>query len=190
MNRVLCGRVWRFEGILDVDREICAMSYNLRHTGKSYEEQLRMYGEQCLTKVDPDFPKKVRQGDFTVGGPGFGYGHDHDHACLALRGAGVGAVLIEAANTIFKRLSIANGLPVVEVKGIMNATKTGDELEVDLAGGTVKSLTTGRTLTFIPYPDFILDILEAGGVYQLLEKQVKSGLYAASGASQPEQRRV
>ena len=181
MDRVLHGKVWRFEGILDVDREICGMSYNLRYGSKSYEEQLKMYGEACLVNVDPDFPKKVHKGDFVVGGPGFGYGHDHDHACVALRGAGVGAVLVEAANTIFKRLSITNGLAVVEVKGIMDAVKTGDELEVDLAEGTVKNITNGKTLKFIPYPDFILEILDAGGAYPLLEKKVKSGLYTASG---------
>lgn len=179
MSEVLHGRVWRFEGILDVDKEICSVGYNVRNSGKSYEEQLRILGQGCLVDVDPDFPKKVCKGDFVVGGPGFGYGHDHDHACVSLRGAGVGAVLVEAANTIFKRLSITNGLPVVEVKDIMSETKTGDELEVDLAGGTVKNLTTGKTLSFIPYPDFILEIMDAGGVYQHLENQVKSGLFRA-----------
>lgn len=176
MSKVLHGRVWRFEGILDVDWEICAQRHIFTGSTPTYEEQLRGFGQQCLINVDPNFPKKVRPGDIVVGGPGFGYGHDHDAASMALRGAGVGAVLVEAANTNFKRNTIHHGLPVIEVKGIMGATKTGDELEVEPAGGTVKNLTTGKTLTFIPYPDYILEILEAGGVYQHLKKQVQSGL--------------
>jgi len=66
----------------------------------------------------------------------------------------------------------------VEVKGIMSGTNTGDELEVDLEKGVVRNLTYGKTFTFVPYPDFILEILEAGGLYQQLTSQVKSGVYS------------
>jgi 3-isopropylmalate/(R)-2-methylmalate dehydratase small subunit len=179
MRRVLNGRVWRFEGVLDVDWEICPVEY-LQPFGEvkiSYEDRLGELGRHCLIKVDPEFPNKVRPGDFVVGGEGFGYGHDHDHACMSLRGAGVAAVLCEAANTNFKRNSIHHGLPVVEVKGILSECKTGDEIEVSLVDGVVRNITTGKTLTFIPYPDFILEILEAGGLYPLLTDQVKLGLY-------------
>jgi 3-isopropylmalate/(R)-2-methylmalate dehydratase small subunit len=185
MARVLRGNAWRFEGILDVDWEICPVHEMLASTGgfggtrrMSYEEQLRHLGQHCLTKVDPEFPKKVRPGDFVIGGEGTGYGHDHDHACIALRGAGVGAVLCEATNSNFKRNSIHHGLPVVEVRGIMGQVKTGDELDVDLAGGTVRNLTTGTVLLFRPYPDFILDILDAGGLYPQIREEAKSGRYA------------
>lgn len=180
MKNILHGRVWRFEGILDVDWEICPVEHMhaFGDVKRSYEERLRDLGRYCLTKVDPDFPDKVRPGDFVVGGEGTGYGHDHDHACMSLRGAGVGAVLCEATNTNFKRNAIHHGLSVIEVKGIMKETDTGHELQVDLREGKVRNLTTGRTLTFIPYPDFILEILEAGGLYQQLANQVKSGVYA------------
>ena len=72
-----------------------------------------------------------------------------------------------------KLLTVKN----IEVKGIMKETKTGDELEVDLVEGMVRNLTNGKTLTFIPYPNFILEILEAGGIYPQLTNQVKSGVY-------------
>ena len=180
MKKVLRGRVWRFEGVMDVDWEICPVEHlhAFREVNQSYEERLKELGSYCLTMVDPDFPKKVQTGDLVVGGEGFGYGHDHDHACMSLRGAGVAAVLCESTNINFKRNSIHHGLPVIEVKGIMNETKTGDELEVDLTEGTVRNLTTGKSLSFIPYPDFILEILEAGGLYQQLTGQVKAGVYA------------
>ena len=179
MNKVLRGKVWRYEGIMDVDGDIIGRGGNRMPPGTSAEERLKRYAERCLTSVDPDFPKKVHKGDFVVGGPGFGYGHDHEQACLALIGCGVGAVLTEAANANFKRNSIAFGLPVAGVKGIMSATKTGDELEVDLVKGTVKNITKGKTLSFTPFPKYILEILEAGGVNPLVEKRVKAGLYGA-----------
>jgi 3-isopropylmalate/(R)-2-methylmalate dehydratase small subunit len=178
MSKVLHGRVWRFEGILDVDWEICPVEHMLafREVKMTYEERLRELGHYCLTKVDPDFPNKVCPGDFVVGGEGFGYGHDHDHACMSLRGAGVGAVLCEATNMNFKRNAIHHGLPVIDVKGIMSETQTGDELEVLLAEGRVRNITTGKISAFIPYPNFILEILQAGGLYPLLTHQLKSGI--------------
>lgn len=185
MARILRARAWRFEGILDVDWEICPVQEMLNATGgfggtrrMSYEEQLAFLGQHCLTKVDADFPKKVRPGDFVVGGEGTGYGHDHDHACISLRGAGVGAVLCEATNSNFKRNSIHHGLPVVEVKGIMSRVKTGDDLEVDLAGGTVRNLSTEAILHFRPYPEMILGILDAGGLYAQIREEARSGRYA------------
>jgi 3-isopropylmalate/(R)-2-methylmalate dehydratase small subunit len=181
MSNILRGRVWRFEGVMDVDWEICPVEHmHAFHEDprKTYEQRLTELGQFCMTTVDPEFPKKVRPGDIIVGGEGFGYGHDHDHACLSLRGAGIAAILCEATNINFKRNAIHHGLAVVEVKGIMSGTNTGDEIEVDLATGVVRNLTNGKTLTFIPYPDFILEILEAGGLYQQLTSQVKAGVYS------------
>jgi 3-isopropylmalate/(R)-2-methylmalate dehydratase small subunit len=179
-NVMLRGRTWRFEGLLDVDWEICPLKYDseFRTVRLTYEERLKALGRYCLTVLDKDFPDKVHPGDFVVGGEGTGYGHDHDHACLSLIGAGVGAILCESTNNNFKRNSIHHGLPVIEVKGIMSETKTGDELEVALVKGTVRNLTTGKILTFSPYPSFILEMLEEGGLYPQLMLQIKDGVYA------------
>lgn len=180
MSRILRGRAWCFSGVMDVDWEICPVEHMhafREDPTKTYEQRLAELGQYCMTTVDPDFPKKVKPGDIIVGGNGFGYGHDHDHACMSLRGAGVAAVLCEATNANFKRNSIHHGLPVVEVKGIMEETKAGDELEVDLIRGVVRNLTAGKVLRFIPYPEFILEILDAGGIYPQLMDQVKAGVY-------------
>lgn len=181
MTKLLRGRVWHFEGIMDVDWEICPVEHMhafREDPGQSYEQRLEELGRYCMTTVDPDFPKKVRPGDIIVGGEGFGYGHDHDHACMSLRGAGVAAVLCEATNSNFMRNAVHHGLAVVEVKGVLAGTATGDEVEVDLGGGTVRNLSRGTTLTFVPYPDFLLDILAAGGLYRQLAEQVRAGVYS------------
>ena len=181
MSSILRGKSWRFEGLMDTDWEICPVEHLQafrEDPNKTYEQRLAELGIHCMTTVDPDFPKKVKSGDIIVGDEGFGYGHDHDHACMSIRGAGVAAVVCESSNSNFMRNAIHHGLAVVEAKGIMSGTSTGDELEVDLAKGTIHNLTNGRTLAFVPYPDFLIEIIEAGGLYKQLATQVKSGAYS------------
>jgi len=181
MSSVLRGKAWRFEGLMDTDWEICPVEHlhSFREDpDKTYEQRLAELGVYCMTKVDADFPRKIGQGDIIVGDKGFGYGHDHDHACMSIRGAGISAVVCESSNSNFMRNSIHHGLAVVEVKGILNGVGTGDELEMDLAKGTVTDVTNGKTFSFVPYPDFILKIIEAGGVYKQLTQQVQTGDYS------------
>jgi 3-isopropylmalate dehydratase small subunit len=104
-----------------------------------------------------------------------GYGHDHDHGCLSILGAGVGAVLCESAAPYFLRNSIEHGLPVVELPGIVAATLQGDALEVDLTAGSVHNVRSGAELTFAPPPDFIMEMILAGGVYPLMKRMAAEG---------------
>ena len=171
MNHVLKGNAWVFRGMLDIDYEIC--SYNLCRDLRA--DTAEALGKYCMVNVDPDFPKKVRKGDFIVAEDNMGYGHDHDHGCLALLGAGVGAVLCESAAPYFLRNSIEHGLPVVELPGIIQATGHGDALEVDLTVGSVRNVRTGTTLAFTPPPDFILEMILAGGIYPLVTSMANEG---------------
>jgi 3-isopropylmalate/(R)-2-methylmalate dehydratase small subunit len=174
MNHVLKGNAWVFRGMLDIDYEIC--SYNLCRDLRA--DTAEALGPYCMVNVDPDFPKKVRKGDFIVAEDNMGYGHDHDHGCLAIIGAGVGAVLCESAAPYFLRNSIEHGLPVVELPGIVEATGQGDALEVDLTAGTVRNLRTGAALVFTPPPDFIMDMIRAKGVYPLMKQMAAEGRLA------------
>jgi 3-isopropylmalate/(R)-2-methylmalate dehydratase small subunit len=175
MNTVLSGKAWCFEGIMDVDWEICPVEHLhafKENPDQTYEQRLAELGQYCMTTVDPKFPQKVNRGDLIVGGEGFGYGHDHDHACMSIRGAGISAVICESSNSNFMRNSIHHGLAVVEVKGIMSGVTTGDNLEVDLARGLVRNITNRKTFTFVPYPDFILEIIKGGGLYKCLTEEL------------------
>ena len=180
MENKLTGKAWFFEGVMDVDWEICPVEHMRgfqEDSSVTYSQRLEELGKYCMTVIDPDFPKKVSLGDFIIGGHGFGYGHDHDHACMAIRGVGVAAVLCESTNSNFKRNAIHHGLPVVEAKGISEIVKTGDMLELSLPLGVISNQTNGKELRFTPYPDFILEILDAGNLYAQLEKNVKAGEY-------------
>jgi 3-isopropylmalate dehydratase small subunit len=171
VNHVLKGNAWVFRGMLDTDYEIC--SYNLcRDLRLDTAEAL---GKYCMVNVDPDFPDKVRMGDFIVAEENMGYGHDHDHGCLSIIGAGVGAVLCESAAPYFLRNSLEHGLPVVELPGIVEATRQGDALEVDLGAGSVRNLRSGGVLRFTPPPDFIMQMIAEGGVYPLLDRMAREG---------------
>jgi 3-isopropylmalate/(R)-2-methylmalate dehydratase small subunit len=167
----LRGKAWKFDGVLDVDWEIIPLETAQQITHKyqlgelKKEDVTRELGKHCMIKVDPDFSKKVQPGDFLVGGAGMGYGHDHDYACVSIKGAGVSAVICEATGGYFMRNSIHHGLPVVELKGIMAAVEQGDELELDLARGTLKNLNSGKALDFQPWPKFLMEIIQAGGLY-------------------------
>ncbi|HLJ60039.1 MAG TPA: 3-isopropylmalate dehydratase [bacterium] len=173
LPRRLSGKAWAFPGILDVDWEICSYSLvrDLQRKGMFTYEQL---GQYCMINVDPEFPRKVQPGDFIVAEQNMGYGHDHDHACMAIRGAGVGAVLCESAAPYFLRNSIDHGLPVLEIPGISTAVTQGDALEVHLAEGVVRNLTVGAELSFAPFPPFILEVLDAGGVYPMLKARLSA----------------
>jgi 3-isopropylmalate/(R)-2-methylmalate dehydratase small subunit len=167
------GKAWVFRGVLDVDWEICVfeISHELQAKGMYTPEEI---GKYCMTKVDPDFPKKVRKGDFIVG-EFMGFGHDHDHACLSILGAGVAAVLCDTSAPYFLRNSIERGLPVVELPGILDAVKQGDELEVDLEKGRLSNISSGVELKFEAMPAFIIKKLEAGGMVPLLQTEVEAG---------------
>jgi 3-isopropylmalate/(R)-2-methylmalate dehydratase small subunit len=175
-RKKLKGNAWVFGDILDVDFDIFPIE-ETRGKVKTQED----YGKYCMTNIDPDFPNKVKKGDFIVAGENMGYGHDHESAPMSIKGCGVSAVICESTNRNFFRNSIHLGLPVIEFRGIKNKVKEGDELEVDLKEGIIKNLSTGKEIKFSPFPDFMLEIIDAGGLYPLIRKKLAEGdvpLYA------------
>jgi 3-isopropylmalate dehydratase small subunit len=172
----LTGKAWVFGDVLDVDFDICPIEAT---RGKARTEE--DYGKLCMTNIDPEFPGKVRRGDFIVAGENVGYGHDHESAPMAIKGCGIAAVICESTNRNFFRNSIHLGLPVIECPGVKSKIKYGEELEVDLGAGSIKNLTSGEEYHFSPYPDFMLEIIDAGGIYPLIRKKLEKGdvpLYA------------
>ena len=171
--KAMKGKAWVFGGVLDIDWEIIPWPETKMLRGKldNYDEM----ATYAMVKVDPDFPKKVAKGDFIVADQNVGYGHDHFIGSMALRGAGVAAVLCESAGPYFLRNSMEHGLPVLEIEGIFSGTQQGDALEVDIAQGYAKNLRSNQRFDFKPLPDFLLTILEAGGRYPWIEQQIKAG---------------
>ena len=164
------GKTWVFGDNLDVDFEI--IPFRKYDAGLIKDSDL---GNWCMTNVDPDFPKKVKKGDIMVVGTNMGCGHDHGGANSAIKQCGISCVIAESFDRNFFRNSIAIGLPIIEYKGIKQNVKEGDELEVDLHAGTIKNLTTGKSLKFTPFPDFLQEILELGGIRAYTDKLITEG---------------
>lgn len=164
------GKVWVFGDNLDVDKDI--LSFRKYDQGLIKKDEL---GNWCMTDVDPDFPRKVNKGDLMVVGSNMGCGHDHSRANIAIKQCGISCVIAESFDRNFFRNSIHVGLPIVEYPGIKQRVKEGMELEVDLRAGTIKNLSTGEVLKFTPFPDFLLDILEADGIDPYTNKLIAEG---------------
>ncbi len=124
--------------------------------------------KHTLEDVDPTFVSRVRKGDFVVAGKNFGLGSSREHAPIIIKLAGVSAVLAKSAARIFFRNAINVGLPVLICD--TDRISDGDELEVDLASGTIVDLTNGAHLTFNKIPGVMLNILNEGGLVPYIKK--------------------
>jgi 3-isopropylmalate/(R)-2-methylmalate dehydratase small subunit len=171
MPRQIRSHAYCIDGVLDVDWDISPIEdmFFIRDgvaLGTSEEEQLKRLAQNCLTRIDPQFSVKIKKGNILVGNKGVGWGHGHDHAALALKAVGIGAILCETTGANFKRNCINHGLPIIEMPGIFSKVKTGDSLELDLHAGVFRNLSNSIIDQFTTYPEFILEILDAGGIYE------------------------
>jgi 3-isopropylmalate/(R)-2-methylmalate dehydratase small subunit len=158
---MLRGRAHKFGNSISTDHIIPGRYAPLR-------SNLPELAKHVLEDADPNFVKKVKAGDFVVGGNNFGLGSSREHAPLVIKMAGVSAILAKSVARIFFRNAINLGLPVL----ICDTDKinNGDELEIDLTAGTVKDKTNGQTLTFGKIPDVMLKILNEGGLIAYVKK--------------------
>jgi len=125
-------------------------------------------GQHAMEPLDPDFPKKAR-GAILVAGRAFGMGSSREQAAIALKGAGVLAVVAESFARIFFRNAINVGLPVLQVPEATKKVREGDLLELDIEQGHCINLTTGEKLEGKPIRGLPLEILKAGGLLNYLK---------------------
>jgi 3-isopropylmalate/(R)-2-methylmalate dehydratase small subunit len=152
----LRGRVWKYGDNVDTDAIVPA-----RYLNVSTPEELAVH---CMEDVDASFAGQVQAGDIMVGGANFGCGSSREHAPLALKGSGISCVIAESFARIFYRNAINIGLPILECPEAVAGTEAGQILEVDLAQGTIVNLDTGCTYQAGAYPEFLMAIIEVGGL--------------------------
>jgi len=158
---MLRGRAFKFGDGISTDDIAPGKWFHLR-------SNLPELAKHVLEDADPTFASRVKAGDFIVAGSNFGLGSSREHAPLVIKMAGVSAILAKSVARIFFRNAINQGLPVL----ICDTDKIddGDELEVDLAAGTVKDITNNNQLTFGKMPEVMLHILEEGGLIPYIQK--------------------
>ena len=124
----------------------------------------------CMEDIDPDFVKNVKEGDIIVANMNFGCGSSREHAPIAIKASGVSCVIASTFARIFYRNAINIGLPILECDEAAKDIENGDEVEVDFDTGVITDKTNGKTYKAEPFPDFIKDIINAGGLLKSLKK--------------------
>ncbi|MCL2798835.1 MAG: 3-isopropylmalate dehydratase small subunit [Endomicrobia bacterium] len=124
----------------------------------------------CMEDIDKDFVKKVKKGDIIVAENNFGCGSSREHAPIAIKAAGVSAVIANSFARIFFRNAINIGLPILESPDAVKAIKNGDMIEINLNQGIIKNITKNETYKSQPFPEFMQKIIKAGGLLGYIKK--------------------
>ncbi|MGI6362006.1 MAG: 3-isopropylmalate dehydratase small subunit [Bacillota bacterium] len=159
------GKVHKYGDNVDTDAIIPA-----RYLSTSEASEL---AKHCMEDIDLDFVKKVHKGDIIVAGKNFGCGSSREHAPLAIKAAGVSCVIAADFARIFFRNAINIGLPIAQSAAAAAAIQNGDNLSVDLAAGEITNVTQQETYQITPFPDFMRDLLEMGGLLAYTQKMIR-----------------
>ncbi len=161
---ILSGRAFKYGDDINTDLIIPA-----RYLNTSDPMEL---AKHCMEDEDPDFPKKVKPGDFIVAGKNFGCGSSREHAPIAIKAAGVSAVIAKSFARIFYRNAFNMGLLILECKEA-DEIRTGDELYVDTDKGEIINKTQEKSYKIMPVPPFMVELLNAGGLIEYMKRRVK-----------------
>ena len=158
----VCGTVFKYGNDVDTDVIIPA-----RYLNTSSATELAAH---CMEDIDKEFVHKVKPGDIMVAGDNFGCGSSREHAPIAIKTSGIALVIANSFARIFYRNSINIGLPILECPEAVRAISAGDTVSCDLAKGVIVDETTGRTFTAEPFPPFIQNIIDKGGLIKSISK--------------------
>ncbi len=161
---MLKGKAHKYGENVDTDAIIAARYLNLSEAAD--------LAKHCMEDVDPDFIKRVKVGDIMVATTNFGCGSSREHAPLALKGAGISCVIAKSFARIFFRNAIDTGLPLLESEQAPDDIEMGDTVEVDLATGKIRNLRTGHSFTAKPSPEFMAQLIAAGGLIEYTRKRL------------------
>jgi 3-isopropylmalate/(R)-2-methylmalate dehydratase small subunit len=161
---MLKGKVHKYGADVNTDVIIPARYMNL-----SLPDELAAH---CMEDIDAEFLSRMKPGDIIVADTNFGCGSSREHAPIAIKAAGISCIIAKTFARIFFRNSINIGLPLLESEEAVDNIQAGDELEVDLAAGTIKNLRSGQVFTAKPYPDFMRELIADGGLIEHTMKRL------------------
>jgi len=124
----------------------------------------------CMEDIDRNFVKAVKPGDIMVGGKNFGCGSSREHAPLVILESGISCVIAKDFARIFYRNAINIGLPILECPEASDKIDVGNEVSIDFDTGIITNLTKNETYSAEPFPDFIKEIINAGGLMASIKK--------------------
>ena len=152
----VCGKVFRYNDNVDTDVIIPA-----RYLNTSVPAEL---AKHCMEDIDKDFVQNVKEGDIIVADKNFGCGSSREHAPIAIKASGISCVIASTFARIFYRNAINIGLPIIECEEAVKGISAGDKVSVDFDTGVITDETTGKSFKGEPYPEFMQNIIQAGGL--------------------------
>ena len=156
------GRVHKYGDHIDTDVIIPA-----RYLATQDEKELASH---CMGDIDTSFVTKVQPGDIMVGGWNFGCGSSREHAPIAIKASGISCVIAKTFARIFYRNAINIGLAILECEAASDGIDDGDQVEIDFDTGVITNVTKGETYQAEPFPDFIKDMIQKGGLMASIRK--------------------
>ena len=159
------GRVFKYGNDVDTDVIIPA-----RYLNTTSEAELASH---CMEDIDKDFVKNVQKGDIIVAADNFGCGSSREHAPIAIKASGISLVIANSFARIFYRNSINIGLPILECPEAVKDISAGDTVSCDLSTGIIVNKTTGKSFKAEPFPPFIQEIIDDGGLMKHIQKNLK-----------------
>jgi len=157
---IIKGRIHKFGDDINTD-DIITAKYLV-------STDLKELGSHCMESIRPDFASQVREGDIIVAGKNFGCGSSREHAPLAIKGCGIAAVIAKSFAAIFFRNAINIGLPFLESQDV-DKINDGDEIEIDIAGGTIKNISRNQTYKTQAFPQFLQELVAQGGLMNYIK---------------------
>ena len=161
---LLRGRVWKFGNDIDTDAIIPA-----RYLNTSDPNEL---AKHVMEDADKEFSRKVKAGDIIVAGKNFGCGSSREHAPIAIKGAGIQAVIAKSFARIFYRNAFNIGLPIFESAEASEKIREVDEVEIDADNGTIRNLTQKEQYKANPIPPFMQALIDAGGLIEWTRRKL------------------
>ena len=162
---MLKGKVHKYGANVDTDAIIPARYLNVSEPAE--------LAQHCMEDIDIDFVKRAKPGDIIMAETNFGCGSSREHAPLAIKASGVSCAIAKSFARIFFRNAINIGLPLLECAAAVDNTRDGQTLEVDLASGKIKNIDTGMEFTAEVYPQFMAEIIAAGGLIEYTKKRLE-----------------
>jgi 3-isopropylmalate/(R)-2-methylmalate dehydratase small subunit len=159
----IAGKVWNFGKDIDTDLIIAA-----RYLNTSDPKEL---AKHVMEDADPEFVNKMSAGDIIVAGENFGCGSSREHAPIAIKAAGIAAVVAPTFARIFYRNAFNMGLPIFELPESAEI-KEGEQISIDMNAGTITNETTGKVYNFTPIPEFMQELLNAGGLMNYAAEEI------------------
>ena len=157
------AKVWKFGDNIDTDIIIAARYLNTSDP--------KILATHVMEDKDKDFSKKVKNGDIIVAGENFGCGSSREHAPIALKAAGIAAVIAKSFARIFYRNSFNTGLLILECKD-SDKIDENDEIKIDINSGVITNLIKNEKYKFEPIPEFMQELLKSGGLINYAKENI------------------